>query len=399
MKVVGFERFSSALDEEVGSTWVIPPRHSAEDLSQYKDLISKAEFSPPTFEDGETAEDQIRRKTAPRKKVAYDDDEDNDNEFLDDGDGPLFPKNLPTKKKVGPGDDRPEKKRRRRRDALGSGGDELPSEEDDEVRAEKARKRRKRELEKHRKIKSALYVSPSDDESDAERDAEFFAREEALRQRVSKALHHAPTDVSQLQESANRAELEEREAAAQEILRRLVGTDDEDETSGDDETESSGDEGEKAVMPPGLKAKAGSRKRKSDVMLEAADEGEEANPPPAKKAAPQPKRKSRLGFLVDSSDEEEDEAMDEADPSSPTQATEDEGEDAVRDSDDEMETNGTPLSSNPKDANRPPLKEKVVNAAIAENGDDGDDDDDVAVATKRRPRVKAGFVLDDSDEE
>lgn len=408
MKVVGFERMSPALDEEIGSTWVIPPRHSAEDLREYRDLINKAESSPPTFDDGETAESQVRRKTAPRKKAVYDDDDedaDDGDGFLDDGE-PLFEKNLPFEKLVGPDQDRPAKKRRvrRKRDPAGSGQDELPSDEEDEVRAQKARKRRKRELEKQRKIKSTLYISPSDDESDPERDAEFFAREEALRQRVTKALQAAPTDASQLQENVVPSE-----AIAETMRRLMAGTDDEAGSSGEDD----------AVKPGSATAKAKaptiSRKRKSDVLLvadgdeedEDEDEDEETSSPPAKKPAPAPKKKSHLGFLVDSSDEE-DEAMDDADPSSPAHATDEEKSDgnaASDDSDDEMETDDTPLSSNPKDADRgeavvgarSPLEEKAVNFAAPQT-DDGEEDD-IPVATKRRHRLKGGFVMDDSDDE
>lgn len=402
MKVVGFERLSTALDEEVGSTWVIPPRHSTQDLSEYKDLINKAELDPPTFEDGETAEDQIRRKTAPRKKAVYDDDEEDDgaNAFLDDGGEALFPKNLPSKKLVGPGQDKPGKRRRiqRKRDALGSEEDELPSEEEDKIRADKARKRRKRELDKQRKIKSALYVSPSDDEDDPERDAEFFAREEAIRQRIQKTLQFAPTDVSQLQESVAPP------AAIAETMRRLMA-----DTDDEDEHEDASDSGKEAESSQKSKAKAGSRKRKSDALLvddDGEDEITETSPPPAKKAAPQPNKKSRLGFLVDSSDEE-DEDMDEPHPSSLSHATDDaeEEENAGRDSDNEMETDETPLSSNPRDADkeggtvegRSPLGERDTNtkAALSEDGED----DDIVVSTKQRPKVEGRLVLDDSDEE
>lgn len=390
MKVVGFERMSHALDEEVGSAWIIPPRHSAQDLEEYRDLISKAEFSPPSFEDGETADQQVRRKTAPRRKVVYDDDDGDDaNDFVDDDDDVLFPKNLPNKNLVGPDGDRPTKKRRirRRKDASGDDEDELPSEEEDEIRAEKARKRRKRDLDKQRKIKSALYISPSDDESDAEGDAEFFRREEEIRQRVKKALAFAPTDVSQLQESAVPS------AAIAETVKRLMAD--------------SEDEGEKSSTDESLaEGKAASRKRKSDAILVDDDEDEQTSSPPAKKAAPAPKK--RGGFLVESSDEE-DEAMDDAEASSPDHIPGDEDDEtAENDSDgDEMQTDDTPLSSNPKAVAqdedslpaRSPLKEKHVNIT-QQNGLDSDgEDNDVPVVTKRRPRLNVGVVMDDSDEE
>lgn len=377
MKVVGFERLVSTLDEELGSTWVIPSRHSAEDLVEYKDLINKAEFSPPLFEDGETPEDQIRRKIAPRKKASYDDDDDDDlDDLIDDGDDILFPKNLPNKRLVGPYNDKPGKKRRvrRRKDTSGSELEDVDTR--DEIRAKKAHNRRKRELEKQRKIKSNLYVNPSDDESDAERDAEFFAREEAIRQRVKEALKFAPTDITQLQES------EAQPAAIEETLKRLMAGSDDEES--DANTWSASQRSE---------TKTGSRKRKSDAIL-ADDDGEEeeSSPPPAKKLAAQPKKKSRFGFLYSSDEEEDDDAAAAAaaDP----------------DSDDEkMETDDTPMSSNPKDAGkdegaRSPLKEKPVSTTGTQNNSDNEgDDDDAVLLSKRRPRVRAAFVMDDSDDE
>lgn len=413
MNVVGFERMSKTLDEEIGCTWVIPPRHSVEDLQEYKDLIYKAETNPSTLPDDETADELVRRKTAPRKKVVYDDDDDDDaGDFLDDGDG-LFPKNLPNKKLVGPDQDRPTKKRRirRKKSPTGSGDDELPSDEDDEVRAERARKRHKRELEKTRKIKSALYVSPSDDESDAEGDAEFFRREEEIRQRVTKALASAPTDAAQLQESAVPS------AAISEAIKRLMadsGDEDEAEKSSEGEGEDEDAVGSSAkTKTVSMKATTASRKRKSDVMRVDSDDDDdgEMSSPPTKKAALAPRKKTRGGFAVDSSDEENEDMADAAAPTSPIPISDDDDDDeeaAQVDSDDgdEMQTDDTPISSNPKrrgdaEGERLPLREKDLNTAPPQKVLDSDEDgeDDVPVVAKRRPRMKAGFVMDDSDDE
>lgn len=397
MKVVGFERFSPSLDEELGSAWIIPPRHSAEDLAEYKELINKAEFSPPTFEDDATAEDQVRRKTAPRRKAVYDDDDGDDDidDILDDGDASLFPPNLKMSKPAGPGHDKPGKKRRlRRKKDDDDGDDELPSGEEDELRAAEARKRRKHDLEKQRRIKSALYVSPSDDESDAEADAIFFAREEAIRQRVNQALADVPTDPLQLQGMKAAPE------AIEETMRRLMA-------DSDDEIVGSGDE---VSSRESLKASARSRKRKSDALVELDggddDDDEMASPPPTKRRTTKAK-KTRAGFLADSSDEDED--MDNAEPSSPAHDATDKDDDEDDDGSDgdEMETDETPLSSNPKglDKDDPtpkrksPLLEMAVNTVAAQNGVDDEDEDDVPVASKRRPRAKSGFLLDSSDEE
>lgn len=386
LRAVGCERLSSSIPE---SPWIIPPRHSAEDLAEYRELINKAEFAPPLFDDGKTAEQQVRRKTAPRKKAAYDDADDEDvDDLFDDGEGELFPKNLPSKKLVGPDSDRRPKKRRvrRRKDRSGSGseGNALLSDDDeeeaaDERRTEKARKRRKRELEKQRKIKSTLYVDSEDDKSDAERDAAFFAREEAIRQRVKKALAFAPMDASELllqqqQEQPSAAGLEAT------LKRLMAGSDAEEEDA------SSSHDGE---QEPGSSSLPPSRKRKV-FGSDSDEEGEETSPQPAKKAATastsrpititttttsnnKKKKKSKLGFLVDTSDEEdenEDVSM---------------HDDEDGDEDDDMATNDTPLSSNPKNAG-------------AADPDGDDDDDDVPVVGKRRPRIRAGFMYDSDDE-
>lgn len=381
MQVLGFERLSSALDEEIGSAWIIPSRHFAEDLAEYKTLIDKAEFNPPAFDDGETAEDQVRRKTAPRKKAVYDDENDDIDDMLDDGDETLFPANLKPSKLVGPGHDRPVKKRRLRRKADSGDDGDLPTDEEDEIRAEKAQKRRKRDLEKQRKIKSALYVSPSDDESDVEADAEFFAREEAIRQRVKQALQFAPTDASQLQE----AEVTPQGIA--DTIKRLMG----DSDAEDGESDAAG-------SPHESQGSSGSRKRKSDAL----GDDEQSSPATSRRRVVKPK-KTRGGFLADSSDEDDD--MNDAEPSSPAGEASAAGEPEDNLDSDQMETDDTPMSSNPKEMGkeapspqRSPLREKAANILANQESDDGEDDD-VPVVNKRRPRARGGFAVDSSDEE
>lgn len=382
MQVLGFERPSSALDEEIGSAWIIPSRHFAEDLAEYKTLIDKAEFNPPAFDDGETAEDQVRRKTAPRKKAAFDDENDDIDDILDDGDEALFPANLKPSKLVGPGQEKPARKRRLRRKADSGEEGDLPTDEEDEIRAERAKKRRKRDLEKQRKIKSALYVNPDDDESDAEADADFFAREEAIRQRVKKALQFAPTDAAQLQE----AEVTPQGIA--DTIKRLMG--DSDAEDGDSDA---------AGSPRASQESSGSRKRKSDALGDDDDDDDEMSPPASRRRVAKPK-KTRGGFLADSSDEDDD--MDDAEPSStPDKASATAAQENDDSDSDHMEPDETPLSSNPKEATshqRSPLKEKAANILATQESDDGEDDD-VPVVSKRRPRVRAGFAMDSSDEE
>ncbi|GAP84031.1 putative replication fork protection complex subunit Tof1 Swi1 [Rosellinia necatrix] len=176
MKLVEFERLAPALDETPESAWIVPAHLSSEQLQDSLDLINKAEFDPPTFADGALAQDQLRRKTAPRKKAIFDDDDEGiDN---DDDDDILFPAGGPTNRKVADDFlDKPKKTRRRRRRS-----DATPLTE--EQLDEKERSRRERERAKAKRFKSELFVHASDDESDdGERWADFYANEERIRRK------------------------------------------------------------------------------------------------------------------------------------------------------------------------------------------------------------------------
>ncbi|KAK4201960.1 putative topoisomerase 1-associated factor 1 [Triangularia verruculosa] len=353
MKLVGFERLAPTLDETPDSVWIVPGRLSAYDLKENLDMINKAEFEPPTFEAGELAEDQLRRKSAatkaaPRKRAAFDDDDD---DLLDDGEEPLFPVGGPTARK--PDGERP-KKLRRKRTTINSDGEEVEEvrEIDDEEAAERAKARKQKQLEKLRKIKSEMYVRASDDESDEEADREFFAKEEERRQKT-KAAFGEPTREKEKPLGVEKSAWE----------RLLDGDDDEDED----------DVVVEKLMPKPKKAAANrGSKRKSDVAdlgsdedvdmdrdddeeeNTADDESEESStPPPAKRTAK--KRKPSKKVV----DEDGDEEM-----ASATQTS----DRTVGEKDDGV--------------------------------DEDDDDEDLPVsAPVRRPRVRAGFIMDSSDDE
>ncbi|KAI1130935.1 timeless protein-domain-containing protein [Nemania abortiva] len=175
MRLAGFERLAPTLDETPESSWIVPAHLSSEQLQDTLDLVNKAEFDPPTFEEGKLAQDQLRRKTAPRKKAVFDDDEDG---IDDDDDELLFPAGGPTNRKIADEFlDKPKKTRRRRRR---SDAEPLT----DEQLEEKERIRQERERAKARRFKSELFVHASDDESDNdERWSEFYANEERIRQK------------------------------------------------------------------------------------------------------------------------------------------------------------------------------------------------------------------------
>ncbi|UKZ83396.1 hypothetical protein TrVFT333_011204 [Trichoderma virens FT-333] len=165
----GLTLFGPAAEETPESLWVLPEDVTADSLKDTLHFINQAEFNPPTFDDGQLAENQLKRKTLPRKKADFDDDEgdDIDDEFL-------FEPGGPTARKVIDESERPKKTKKRRR--RNSQVQEL----DDEELEEKARKRREREREKARKIKSAVYVKEGDDEFDEEEDEAFSPASSAL---------------------------------------------------------------------------------------------------------------------------------------------------------------------------------------------------------------------------
>lgn len=177
MTLIGFQRHG--LEDDLDATWVVPPAFSADQIKQALDLIKKFEFSPPVFDDGKEAGDFVRRKSAgiPSHRKAVFDDED---EGIDDDEDEelLFPAGGPTARKKSDALEALKTNRRRRRK---EGTDEENSVTDEQRRA-RAEARRKRELEKNRKIKSELFIRDSDDETDEERDRIFFEREEKLRQ-------------------------------------------------------------------------------------------------------------------------------------------------------------------------------------------------------------------------
>ncbi|KHO01519.1 drug resistance protein MdrA [Metarhizium album ARSEF 1941] len=192
MKLCGMQLMGPASEETPESLWIIPGAVSANQLKDTIHFINQAELSPPTFEDGVLAEHQLKRKAAAKRKAAFDDedaDDDDDDGFLDDE--MLFPAGGPTARKVADEKRKPKKARRRRKAA---DTEELT----DSVAEEKARRRREKELEKARKIKSALYVRDGDDEFDSDEDEAFFAREREIAARAKKAAETAAEPISLL---------------------------------------------------------------------------------------------------------------------------------------------------------------------------------------------------------
>ncbi|KAH8160983.1 hypothetical protein CIB48_g7259 [Xylaria polymorpha] len=298
MRLAGFERLAPTLDETPESSWVVPTHLSSEQLQDSLDLINKAEFDPPTFEDGKLAQDQLRRKTAPRKKAVFDDDEDERLQMISS----INPKKT--------------RRRRRRSDA------EPLTEEQLE---EKERSRRERERAKAKRFKSELFVHASDDESDDdERWADFYANEERIRQKQKAvaliASNDAADPISPTTAEKRKAETLDSDDSdndddlimTQDSAPRRTGTgavatdDDEEDGSGTDDT---------PVSPNSHAGPASSTKRRR-LSKEASPPAPPANADedqimddadddiPASKPTQRRRPRARAGFLMDSSDEE-----------------------------------------------------------------------------------------------
>lgn len=258
MTISGLQRLGSISEETRDTAWVIPGEVSADYLKDTIHYINQAEFNPPSFEDGSSAESQLRRKTAPRKKAAFDDDEGDDGAaFLDDE--VLFPAGGPTARKAIDDPARPKKTRRRRR----RNGDEEP---DDAAAEERRRKRRERENEKARKIKSALYVREGDDEFDSDEDEAFFAREREIATRAEMAARSATGLVASVPSISGK----KRRSDAM-----LLESDDDDDSSHDDDDGGEADEDDdlnfvkRVLSSPGAGAS-----ETDDLPVDGSDDGE-----------------------------------------------------------------------------------------------------------------------------
>ncbi|KAK3326534.1 timeless protein-domain-containing protein [Apodospora peruviana] len=395
MKLVSAERLAPSLDETPDSVWCFPGRLTSEMLQESIDQINKAEFSPPTFEDGESAADQLRRKSAaaaprPRKRATFDDDEDGDG-LIDEGDI-LFPMGGPTARKS-TAEGRPPKKRQRRRlVVVNSDGEEVEEEAVTDEQAEaRARARRLKQLEKARKIKSDMYVHVSDDESDVEKDQEFFKRENAIRAAKEREYGAAGT-FGAMNKKKDRLDKVERDL--------MLGSDDGDDDDDDDESDDAAAEKTNKT-----------KKRKSDEESEsgsASDEDDNDDDEASgfssdasslakkrRRTAEKPTKKRRrkgaaAAVVVVNSDEEDDDDEDEE------MLDSDLGSSSNKPVGGESNTD-TPLSSQSNPNPHPPGKDLEVLLGGAD-----DEDDDVvakAPAVRSRVRARAGFIMDSSDDE
>lgn len=252
----------------------------------------------------------------------------------------MFSPNAREKRKQRDADDEeaPKKKRRLQR----RNGEDDPSESDAERRAAA---RRAKERERDAKIKSKRTITGSDDESDAEGDAEFFRLEEERRQKMKGIIRNQLLkEMGEVAEGdgkkGKKAKEKEVRAKARQVAMDL----------GEDEDGLV--EGVVGDVVVGSSRTSGGRKKNKDTVTDTEDE--------------------------------------------------DEDEDANSESDEEM----TSRAPSARDGSML-LAEVSVNASSARNSApdksvvDDDDEDEDAPVSKRPParRLRAGFVLDDSDDE
>ncbi|KAK7750252.1 Topoisomerase 1-associated factor 1 [Diatrype stigma] len=420
MKLVGFERLAPTIEETPDSAWVIPSNLSAEKLQDSLDLINKAEFNPPDFENGALAEDQLKRKTAPRKKAVFDDD--NNDGLPSDDDDILFPAGGPTARKVIEDPEKPKKTRRRRLKRRGSEDeDDEPSED---LVAERARARREREREKARRFKSDVYVHASDDESDdgegGGRWADFYANEEAIRQRQKATALGMGVAATVTKEGPLATSVTDMLSAA---LAKGEGKEAEEDGDGDADGGVAAKRNTRQKKQRQKTKTKTQKKRKARELDDDEEEGGGNNKRPDKTGDDMDvdlDSETETASITKAKDAAEDSGMDSDEP----------GDDGARassssgtDDDDD-----TPLSSSPhrvtskSGAKRRRLSSPIVSGDSAtadvppqnsnsnnngekgegEADDDDEEDEDVPPSKpvqRRRPRATAGFIMDSSDEE
>ena len=344
LTTLGMQRLGTA--EDVDASWIVPSELPPKELAESLERIRKAEFEPPTFEDGQSMQDLIRNKAAGRSGATFSDTESGSEGDIDEA---MFPPNLREQRKEGA---EPAKKRQRltRRNK---------GEFTEEQLKEKAEERNRREREKNSKIKSALYVVDSDDEDN---DEEFFRLEEERRKKMRGIIRN------QLLKEALDGEEKGKK-------RKAEGTEDsakkKRKPSNDEDVEMESDDGEVNTNDYSGPARLTTR----EVVRLSSDESstsDDDSPGGEKDALPEEQLNPRT-------DEEE-----ETPSTSPIAL--------------DNPTNDLPLSE--VSPNVGVGKDASVGKIAAAYDEEGDDDDvPLLKPAAQRRSVRAGFIIDDSDSE
>lgn len=217
LKLIGYERLD--LEDVPGATWLLPSAISSAELKAALEKIQKGERGDTleSYPNVKAPEQYLRRKpnaviTENDEHVILESDSEGEESF---DENLLFPAGGPTNYES----NRPAKPKK---NVLRRKRKELANDE----KSARADARRKKEIEKRRRIKSDVFINPSDDETDEEKDREFYAKEEERKREVGR-------NIMKALEAANKEEARKRKGEANDTVtsskkRRAIVSDDSD---------------------------------------------------------------------------------------------------------------------------------------------------------------------------
>ncbi|KAJ5708085.1 hypothetical protein N7488_007886 [Penicillium malachiteum] len=189
MGLVGFERLG--VEDVPGASWVIPPTLKADDLRETISNLNQTLVNPIPEGSDEDPRTLLRRKDTDSGRnsgvhEALDVNFGSESEGEDTvPDGIMFPPNPRSKSNAL---DELKKKRKKKKIRATSGE---PEPVDDEILEAHRQARLANALARQQKIKSELFIHPSDEESDEEADREFFRLEEERRKAQAENIKNA----------------------------------------------------------------------------------------------------------------------------------------------------------------------------------------------------------------
>ncbi|KAJ5622097.1 Timeless protein [Penicillium herquei] len=189
MGLVGFERLG--VEDVPGASWVIPPTLKADDLRETISNLNHTLVNPIPEGSDEDPRTLLRRKdTGSGRNSGVHEGLDVNFGSESEGeetvpDGIMFPPNPRSKSNAL---DELKKKRKKKKTRATSGE---PEPVDDEILEAHRQARLANALARQQKIKSELFIHPSDEESDEEADREFFRLEEERRKAQAENIKNA----------------------------------------------------------------------------------------------------------------------------------------------------------------------------------------------------------------
>lgn len=371
---------------ESPASWIIPSSLSVDELKSFGNLIAKFEFSPPVYDDDKSAEDFVRRKTAPRTR-AIKDTSGSDSEGASDLDG-LFPANLPDRRR---GSAEPEDSSKNKRKRNRHKKDELL---DDSVLDARREARRKNDLEKSRKIKSALYVHASDDETDEEADRLFFEMEEQRRERNNLGGKTGPSGI--MARLAEKAKAKRRGKGAGKKKRKSTMPVDDDEEAADYDDRLGASESHSESESRATKKRKSTRR--SIVLDDESDDDAQQERSEASSPAPVQRQRPTAPFDDDDSDEDMPAMLSdsEAETDTPPSSTEERARKGKSATDAGVDVDMADAHEGGRSSDK---ENEEAGADIAGAEANGSGLKDAPPSQSRTARGRAGFVLDDSDDE